>query len=163
MITIIIIVTKPNRNSEPPTYALRGLRARRQSKYKEIEDFPLCGHGPASREFANPSRNLDPPAPALRGPGARHESKYEEINDYLLRAWPRQPIICRAKPKLRSSSTHIERHGGPSPSPSPSPSIRARPPSRPLQFPMWGGMIFKGVEGVISRNTLIMLMRFVCA
>ena len=96
---IIIIVAKPNRNSDPPTYALRGLRARRQSKYKEIEDFPLCGHGPASREFAKPSRNWDPPTHALRGPGARHESKYEEINDFLLRAWPRQPIICRAKPK----------------------------------------------------------------
>ena len=79
MIMIIIIVAKPNRNSDPLTYALRGLRARRQSKYKEIEDFPLCGHGPASREFAKPSRNWDPPTHALRGLGARRRSKYKEI------------------------------------------------------------------------------------
>ena len=91
---IIIIVAKPNRNLDPPTYALRGLRARRQSEYKEIEDFPLCGHSPASRNFVKPSRNRYPPTHALRGPGARHESTYKEINDFFLRAWSRQPIIC---------------------------------------------------------------------
>ena len=30
-------------------------------------------------------------------------------------AWCRQPIICRAKPKLGSSYTRVERPGSPSP------------------------------------------------
>ena len=51
----------------------------------------------------------------MKGLGARHHLKYNRIKDFPLRAWSRQPMICRAQPKLGSSYTRHERPGSPSP------------------------------------------------
>ena len=51
----------------------------------------------------------------MKGLGARHHLKYNRIKDFPLRAWSRQPMICRAQPKFGSSYTRHERPGSPSP------------------------------------------------
>ena len=62
-----------------------------------------------------PNRNWNPPTHAMKGLRDRHRLKYNRIKDFPLRAWSRQPMICRAQPKLGSSYTRHERPGSPSP------------------------------------------------
>jgi len=120
---------EPSRNWDPPTHAMRGPGARRQSKYNEIKDILLWAHAPASWWIVEPSQDFQFPTHAMRGLGARRQSKYNRIKDYPLRAWSRRPMICQAQPKLESSYTRSERLESPSPSPSSSQFLAGQLPA----------------------------------